>query len=325
MGAQLSMQTAAVIGTQAVPVARSNLSIVTICTKQKRFKPSPAGTPAALTAATQADLAAQWIAVTQSLPRTTVAANLYAGRAFGLARDAAMVTAAPLFILSAGLGLVASDTPVPAYGLTVSRSGAESIWSKVIGPFDASRWFAALTKGPHAVGWDKVFSPGSGRVLIALTRPYAVMIAPTLASLPHDDLKRLRIFGAGLSTLLPPTVREAVAPYDDRLDTMMPGTRSDFAQRALLHFAQHIAVVARDQKGDAEAVKCALAPVRAPLRPTRRSGSDADILTLIKARLAPGASASRLLRQLRDEDYIACEQGRFTELFRQAKAEDCAS
>jgi hypothetical protein len=319
------MQTAAVNGTQTAPVARSILSIVTICTNQKRFKPTPAGTPAALTAATQADLAAQWIAVAQSLPRTTTAADLYAGRAFGLARDAAVVTAAPLFILSAGLGLVASDTPVPTYGLTVSRSGAESIWSKVIGPFDAGRWFAALTEGSHAVGWEKVFSPGSGRVLIALTRPYAAMIVPTLASLPRDDLERLRLFGAGLSTLLPPPVREAVAPYDDRLDTVMPGTRSDFAQRALLHFAQHIAVVARDQKGDAEAVKCALAPVRAPLRPTRRSASDADILTLIKARLTPGASANRLLRQLRDVDHIACEQGRFTELFRKAKAEDCAS
>lgn len=319
------MQKATIIGAHTVPVASSILSIVTICTNQKRFKPSPAGTAAALASATQADLAAQWIALTQSLPHTTTAAELYAGRAFGLARDAAMGTTTPLFIISAGLGLVASDTLVPAYGLTVSRSGAESIWSKVIGPFDASRWFAALAEGSHAVGWEKVFSPGSGRVLIALTRPYAAMITPALVSLPRDYLERLRLFGAGLSTLLPPPVREAVAPYDDRLDTVMPGTRSDFAQRALLHFAQQIAVVARDQKGDAEAVKDALATVRAPLRPVRQSATDAEILTLIKARLTPAASASRLLRQLRDDDHIACEQGRFTALFRKANVEDCTS
>jgi hypothetical protein len=319
------MQSAAVIGTDPVPPADSISSIVTICSSQKRFKSSPAGTPAALTAAPQADLAAQWIAVAESLPRTAAAVELYGGRAFGLARDAARVTAAPLFIISAGLGLVAAATHIPAYGLTVSRNGAESIWAKLVGPFDAGRWFAALAQSSYAVGWEKAFSQGSGRVLIALTRPYAGMVAPALASLPSDELERLRLFGAGLSPLLAPRLRDSVVPYDDRLNALIPGTRSDFAQRALLHFAQYVAVVARDREGDGEAVKRALAPVRAPLRPVRRSASDADILALIKARLTPAASASRLLRQLRDSDQIACEQGRFTELFRRAKAEDCAS
>jgi hypothetical protein len=318
------MQAAAVIETQPRQLADSISSIVTICTNQKRFKASPAGTAAALAAAAQADLAAQWIAMAQSLLRTAAASDLYAGRAFGLARDAATVAAAPLYIISAGLGLVAAATPVPAYGVTVSRGGAESIRSKVVGPFDAAEWFAALAQGSFAVGWEKVFSPGSGRVLIALTRPYAEMVAPALASLPRNELERLRLFGAGLKPLLPPPLSEAVVPYDDRLDTVMPGTRSDFAQRALLHFVQNIADVARDRRGDREAVGRALASVRAPLRPVRRSASDADILTLIKTRLTPAASASRLLRQLRDGDQIACEQGRFAELFRKAKAEACA-
>ena len=81
----------------------------------RRIKASPAGTPAALTAGTQADLAKQWMAVAQSLPRTGPAANLYSGRAFSLARDAAMLTATPLFIISAGLGLVEAETPLPEY------------------------------------------------------------------------------------------------------------------------------------------------------------------------------------------------------------------
>jgi hypothetical protein len=36
--------------------------------------------------------------------------------------------------------------------------------------------------------------------------------------------------------------------------------------------------------------------------------------------LGPKASASRLLRQLRDQDGIACEHGRFARLFRAAVA-----
>ncbi|HTX51418.1 MAG TPA: hypothetical protein VME40_18735 [Caulobacteraceae bacterium] len=319
------MQTAAVIGTRAPALAESISSIVTTCTNRKRHKASRAGTATALKPAPQADLAAQWIAVAQALPRTASAADLYAGRAFGLARDAATATGAPLFVVSAGLGLVAADQLLPAYGLTVSRGGAESIWTKVVGPFDAAAWFAALAESPFAVEWEQVFSPGSGRVLIAMTRPYAEMIAPALAGRPRNELDRLRLFGAGLSSRLPPPLREAVVPYDDRLDTVLPGTRSDFAQRALLHFVQHIAVVGRDRKGDSEAVRRALAPARTPSRPARQTASDADILMLIKARLTPTASASRLLRQLRDDDQVACEQGRFAGLYHRAKTEDGAS
>jgi hypothetical protein len=319
------MQATAVIGTQLLPLRGTISSIVTICTNRKRLKASPAGTAAALAAAAQADLATQWIAAAQSLPRTSVAAELYAGRAFGLAQNAATLAASPLFIISAGLGLVTAETLLPAYGLTVSRGGPESILSKVVGPFDAAEWFSSLARGSLSVGWDKVFCRGTGRVLIALTRPYAAMVAPALASLPRKELERLRLFGAGLLPLLPPSLREAVVPYDDRLDTAMPGTRSDFPQRALLHFVRHIADVARDRPGDCDAVGRDLAPFQPPFRPERPSASDAAILALIKARLTPAASVSGLLRQLRDDDQIACEQRRFAALFQKAKAEDYAS
>jgi hypothetical protein len=105
---------------------------------------------------------------------------------------------------------------------------------------------------------------------------------------------------------------------------LVPGTKSDFAQRALVHFANHIAGGLADLAVDIAAVTRALAAAEPPPRIVRAPASDAELLKLIRTRLSPSASASRLLRLLRDEDQIACEQSRFAKLFRQVQLEDQA-
>jgi hypothetical protein len=252
------------------------------------------------------------------------ATDLYGGRAFGLARDLASSAGTKFFVVSAGFGLVPGSQKLPTYSLTVARHDQDSIQGKAVGPFDPATWFEALTDGPYSVAWPDVFSEGGGRVLVALTKPYAEMATPALAKLPVSDLRRLRLFGAGLVAVLPTALKPYLLPYDDRLDTLFPGTRSDFAQRALVHFVQNVAVADGDYATDAVRVRASLAATRAPSRPERRTVSDEALLALISARLSPQASASRLLRQLRDEDQMACEQGRFARLFRQAQMEGCS-
>ena len=247
--------------------------------------------------------------------------RIYAGRAFGLIRDLAESRSGRLYVVSAGLGLVDGATELPVYGLTVARGVAESISDRVTGGFDTASWFSKTMTGRYSVEWDAVFKPNGGRVLIALTRPYAEMIGPSLAALPGGLRARLRIFGAGLSPALPSSVASQVLPYDDRLDTLLPGTRSDFAQRALVHFTDHIADGVSDLPADVAGVRQALSTVEPPVRTVRSPATDADLLKLIRARLSPRASVSRLLRQIRDEDQIACEQSRFAKLFRQAQLE----
>jgi hypothetical protein len=294
-------------------------ALVTICAQQKRHKPDPGVTPAALNIAPLADLAAQWRRIVADEPTAATAADLYGGRAFGLARDAAAVAPCRLYVISAGLGLIDAETPSPAYGLTISPNATESLQGKVEGRFAADDWFEQMLSGPYSTDWDTVFERGPGEVLVALTRPYAEMVGPSLARLPQHHLDRLRVFGAGLKPVLPKRLHDTVAPYDDRLDTIFPGTRSDFAQRAMVHYVEHIARSGADRKALNTLVLAALAPVETRVRVIRQGASDIALLALIKARLGPKASASRLLRQLRDDDGIACEQGRFARLFRQAQ------
>lgn len=296
--------------------------MVTICTQQKRLKAPAEGTPAGLAVQAQSDLELAWRRAVAALPAKVTAAELYAGRAFGLAKAAASKAASPLYVISAGLGLVSGEVVVPAYGLTIASNVPDSISTKVDGPFDPARWFASLMAGGHSVGWDRLQQNGQGRILVALTKPYAEMAGSSLAAAPPRVLERVRIFGANLVRALPEALHSAVLPYDDRLDALVPGTRSDFAQRALLHFVDHVAGQPMDRAADSAAVRSALSRVAAPERPVRMQRSDADLLLLIKGRITPRASASGLLRQLRDVDGIACEQGRFARLFKAVAADE---
>jgi hypothetical protein len=207
----------------------------------------------------------------------------------------------------------------PTYGLTVSPGRRESVAAKVSGEFDAAAWFSALLTGPYSKQWVDI-ARRSGRILLAFTRPYAEMVGRSLVELDPLILARLRIFGASLSAALPAAVRPALAPYDERLDTILPGTRADFSQRALIHFVKSVAekCEAQDRDADFAALDVALGRAVAPDRIRRPRRTDEEIVRLISARLSSQSGIARILRALRDEEGIACEQSRFSRLYRTA-------
>jgi hypothetical protein len=290
--------------------------VVTICTFRKRARPHVESTPASLPIDTQDAVQAAWIERIRTLPPDAAAGVIYAGRGFSLAVRASEIASAKLYILSAGFGLIAADRKVPLYGLTVSAGHPDSIAARVRGEFDAGAWFAGLQTSPLSDRWVDAVGQGSGRILIALTRPYAQMVGESLAALTPQVLARLRIFGASLAPVLPPALHPALAPYDARLEAILPGTRSDFSQRALHHFVSLVAGDGQqDRRADYGAVTSALAKVTAPERLRRPRRSDAELLELIAGRLHSQLGVARILRALRDEEGVACEQSRFSRLY----------
>ena len=318
--AQLSMTKIPLMGKSARAEPGSAMVVITTCTQRKNARPHFAATSVSLPIGSQDAVQTAWIEKIRTLPANTAASALYAGRGFGLATQAAKIAKGKLYILSAGLGLVADDQQVPVYGLTVSGGHAESVSTRVTGEFDAAAWFSGLLSGPHSDQWDDAVGQGSGRILVALTRPYAAMVGQSLNALEPQALARLRIFGASLAPALPASLHPALAPYDDRLDVLLPGTRADFSQRALLHFVRSVAVKHDAQNRDADyaAVEAALGGVVAPDRPRRPRRTDDEILHLILAHLRSQSGIARILRALRDEEGVACEQSRFGRLYRAA-------
>lgn len=290
--------------------------VVTICTFRKKARPTVESTPASLPIDTQDKVQAAWIERVQRLPSNVAAGEIYAGRGFSLAARASEIASAKLYILSAGLGIIAADRKVPLYGLTVSAGHSDSIAARVRGEFDAGAWFSGLQTSPLSDRWVDAVGQGSGRILIALTRPYAQMVGESLAALSPQVLARLRIFGASLASVLPPALHPALAPYDARLEAILPGTRSDFSQRALHHFVGLVAGDGQqDRHADYGAVTSALAKVTPPERLRRPRRSDAELLELIAGRLQSQSGVARILRALRDEEGVACEQSRFSRLY----------
>lgn len=259
----------------------------------------------------------QWIARVGALPECKPANTFYAGRAFGLAKEAANLTAARLYIISAGLGIVPASRSIPAYGLTILTRHEQSISRKILGDFDPAEWFSSLLTSVYSDEWSDVAGRKSGRILMALSRPYAEMVGASLADAPPKMLDRLRIFGVSLEAALPATLHTAIAPYDERLNAIFPGTRTDFAQRAMLHFARSVAKKpSAGREDDFAAVRSALKSLKLPRVVQRPRLTDEEILAVIKRRLRMQSGAARMLVALRHEEGVACEQARFGRLYR---------
>jgi hypothetical protein len=138
------------------------------------------------------------------------------------------------------------------------------------------------------------------------------------AALDGMDATSLRLFGAGLDRVLSHRLRSSLLPYDDRLDAVIPGLRSDFAQRALTHYAVSIGIQGTLEE-DHRAVEHALAGVQRPMSPPRRQQLNDDALRAVIRELLPeiGMRRTPMLRHLRDKRGLACEQERFRRLFEQ--------
>lgn len=300
--------------------------VITTCSHRKSANPTRAATPSSLSRGSQQAVTAQWIAKVGGLPECKPANTFYAGRAFGLAKEAANLSAARLYILSAGLGIVPASRTIPAYGLTISARHEQSVSRKILGDFDPAEWFSSLLTSVYSDNWRGVAGRKSGRILMALSRPYAEMVGASLADAPPKMVERLRIFGASLEIALPASLHGAIAPYDERLNAILPGTRTDFAQRAMLHFARSVAAKpSRGREDDFVAVRSALKNLKLP-RPVQRPRlTDEEILAVIKKRLLMQSGAARMLAALRHEEGIACEQSRFGRLYRIAAGKRGAS
>ncbi len=250
-----------------------------------------------------------------------MAGSLYLGRAFSEATRATKSAKGRLCIVSAGLGLISAESFAPSYDLTVAPNAPDSILRKT--GDQARAWWtqveSALEPAPTL--------EGQGLILAALSRPYLDMVADAWSRWPAERLSRLRLFskeapGGDLAK----TLGAAWMPYDDRLDRFdggaYAGTQSDFAQRALRHFVDKIGVALDDAADHRTAVLSALEGLAAREKPSRERLDDAQIRALILRdwALVQGRSGA-MLRHLRDELGVACEQGRFKLLFQAVAGE----
>lgn len=280
--------------------------VVTWCTAKKRTTETPLRLNAH---GSTDDVAAAWLGLLSSATPTTKAADLYQGRAFKLACSAAKELGADLAVVSAGLGWVRGNALVPGYDLTFADG---AIATHVSDLFKPAQWWRRVVNGPFSTDPHADLSERS-RVLACVSREYAPLFEIALSDVPPE---RLRIFGAGLQRILSPSLALSLLPYDERLDTVLGGTRSDFAQRALMHYVRNIAQ-GQTIDEDRAAVVAHMDVLAYPATVPRRTQLDDNAIRELIVEILPtfGRRRSPMLRHLRDVRGVACEQSRFARLF----------
>lgn len=254
--------------------------------------------------------------------------DLYQGRAFGESRLTAGLLNANLYVVSAGLGLVGDREPIPHYSLTISTGeGSIRQWleAKKARPSD---WWSALNEelqSPNPLSTLVNEASSDTLVLLALPASYLAMVSQDLSRISTTFTSRIRIFTseAGIR-LLPTHLKEMAMPYDDRLEGLAThsGTRTEFPHRSLRHFVEKLQGHRLELPQAKAAVITALTGFQGRVIPKRKKATDAQICQLIRSNwTAYGGSSTRLLRYLRDDAIVACEQSRFRSMWLLIQAE----
>jgi hypothetical protein len=303
----------------------SSTLIITSCTNKKRHNRAPISLEMTARFESLEATISQWRALLDGSPLGSRASDLYVGRSFSAAKQASAGASGELLVVSAGLGLTHESDYVPSYNLTFADvSNPLALAMKQVG-FSPSDWWESLA----VVGIGRgslssfILAKQPKLVLIALPSGYLNMVRNDLASLPDSVLSKLRIFTSRVgSEGLEARLGQCVVQYDDRLESVpkFAGTRTDFPQRALLHFVTVLSAHKLDLAAAKKSVSAALFTLSPPQSPTRVRMNDEQIARILREQWSShGGNSSRLLRFLRRDAHISCEQGRFKNIWHVVK------
>ena len=303
--------------------------VVTTCTGRKRADPEISLSAHNLPTGSLEFLGKEWRERISEAKPSGQAQDIYCGRSITEAITASSLLSCNLIIVSAGLGFVDSDSGIPAYSLTLSEGYADSLGPKISSAtWRPSEWWSEVSKGHFGSRSlvDFMDANPNSIVLMALSTSYAKMISNEFEKLTLEQTSRIRIFGYSLLDILPNCVSGAVMPFDGRLDgpqSSKPGTMSDFSSRALSVFSEMViegVVSLKSADLDAATVSAHISEWAYPERLKRTKMSDIEILKVINEHWddVDGLS-SKMLTYLRRKLGIACEQSRFSKLFKEVK------
>lgn len=296
--------------------------VITSCTSRKKKVPTVLALEGTEHTNSLEALAQQWKQQVEAVDAMALvpAAALYGGRSMTEARRTAQQLAAPLYIVSAGHGLLNAEDCIPSYDITTSATPNNGLYRCLLrlkkAPTD---WWQALVQ---AFGRDRsltaLMASSKALVLLAVPSAYLGLLESELAQLDDASLERLRILtSAHGASNLPARLQAAALPYDDRLEGLpaYAGTRSDFPQRALRHFVLALQGHALSRDAARQRVSAAMAALHKPSLPERQRKTDEEIIALLRQNWERlHGSSTALLRYLRDDALVACEQSRFRNL-----------
>jgi hypothetical protein len=304
-------------------ILSANYIVITNCTSRKRAGARPLRFGKQILGADLKETAQRWRRELRLSTAKVPISHLYVGRSISSAKWVAAKLCAPLYVVSAGLGLVGIEDEAPAYDLSIA--GADGRLQRALDRFNErpAAWWSLLIRNG---GLRELAARNPGSVmLIALPAAYMEMVSDDLASCSSRELSRIRIFTSIPGrAVLPQELAQNVIPYDDRLESVRgySGTRADYPQRAMRHFVEQLGAHRLSIHQSLKAVNRSLGQFAKPQKIERRREDDEVIKRLIRRQWhATGGRSGVLLRYLRDDALVSCEQARFAKLCKEIRHE----
>jgi hypothetical protein len=252
------------------------------------------------------------------------AVDLYGGDHWTVARTLPSVAArngpsAELWVLSAGYGLIRATHRIQPYSATFSQASPDCVGVGI----EASRWWRALAASSLGETEHRSITdlarrhPESTFLIVASTRylrPLADDVRNAAEALRSSG--QMMIVSAGLK-LSDQSLGPHALPVDARMTHLVDGSRVSLNAR-IAGFLLSEGLVPRFGIDDvAREMRAFQAQLPNPPQFSRLPMSDGDVRAYVATELTnePSASASRLLRRLRDSGR-ACEQERFHAIYR---------
>jgi hypothetical protein len=245
-----------------------------------------------------------------------------------------------LWVLSAGWGLISADTELAPYAATFS-TGHDSVqnlpWPHACSLRDKSRaWWVEVHKrrmirdAPLLNALPTVFgSRQKPTLLFIISKEYYPAVEPDLVELASKGHK-VAIVSAGLYSdraTASPLLRDFILPLNDKfkqVDDYLNKTNTSLNARLATWIVKtYPRLLATDLPGLNKALAELGSSLPAMVRKDVVRMTDAEVLGFIDEHFQPTtSSATKLLRTLRDEYEMSCEQKRFGRLFEEYRLSD---
>ncbi len=305
--------------------------VIINCTSRKVAKPSQAlsRSPRITKGTALLEVAKAWNTKIDTEKKRYLAKDLYQGRPIiDTKASVQILNNADVFVVSAGMGATHFDTLIPSYELTVVE---KSIFQKNLekNSLSIQKWWGTINKVRHGTATPlcEIISKNDySKIFIAMPSTYIDLIRDDLWRADPKKLKNTFIFTSPYGkTKVPTEWRHHCLSYDERLEDKKSGyngTRSDFSQRAFRHFIEHLELHESSIETAQKKVLACMRRLNIPTPPERKKVQDEEIIRQIKKNWRKHSGhANKLLRHLRDDLLISCEQSRFRRLWNEIRIE----
>lgn len=303
------------------------IHVVVTCTQSKRKEPAEGLRFRVLS--NETDVSKRCYAWTRRLtehPSATVPArDLYKGGHWSVALDMERA-GIEVWVASAGYGLLSLEDAIKPYAATFTAGHADSVCR---GRAQAQAWWEQLgrravsrSSGKPRTLRDLIADDPSSRLLVAASPPYLQAMESDLVAAINElqDPDRVVVVSVG-SRAASGRLADFQLEVDARVQTQLGGAMQSLNVRVARDILEHSKARALSRAAVRERYRELQDGLAEFKYPERRKLADEAVVEFIQRELRsdPSSTQSRLLRMLRDSGH-ACEQSRFSKIFRQTKA-----